>query len=189
MTDRKDVLRYFQALDAELTQEKRKINLYIIGGCYLMLQDIKPSSPDIDILVEQKDWTAINNAIGRLKHARPDGLKPFDIDLLNDRWLGEFQIPKNFSKDTKRYRRMRHRMKHLALYTLSPYDILISKIARWKKKDIDDINALLDKKVIQRHKLEKRIQRCYIPQKKTFKKHYDMFISLFGGRLKERSWF
>jgi len=181
MLDIKTIIDYFADMDQYL---ERKIDICILGGCFFVLRRLKPASPDLDIIVEGKDYTPVLKIVDILKKKYK-----FSVDILTDRWLENIQLPRNYMKRARRYRRYRRRFSHIRLWTLSIYDIIISKIYRWEKKDVDDVNILVSHYRVFRHKLERRINKCHILNKRHFDKNLDEFYRLFGSKLKEKVWF
>ena len=155
--DRELLLNFFSDLDKEIEERYGKeilIEIYLLGGAFFVINKLRKLSPDIDVLTQGSTSYRILNEVGH-KIAKNYNIK---LDILSDGILGESKLPQNFLKSTKIYRRVRTKYKHIKLLTLSPYDILISKISRNLKKDLIDIDYIMTsgkfkirRKILQTH--------------------------------------
>lgn len=179
MVDVREIIDCLIELDQYLTDQT---DIFVVGSGMLALLGIKSTSNDIDILVEGKQYTEVLKALPFLK-------KKFNIniDLCTDRFLGDVRLPSNYTKKAKRYRRYRNQFQCIRLWTLSFYDLAITKIDRWQRKDVDDLRVLLEcpQVTLYRGKLDSRIRSFSICTNATFQTHYAEFLQLFGSQLKE----
>jgi len=176
MLSKSNIINYFKDIDNHLDDT---VDICVLGGSVFVLMKIKTASPDIDFIVEGEAYNSILKIHNIIK-----GKYSFNLDILTDRWIGDVQLPDNYMKRAKRYRRFRSGFKHIRLWTLSLYDIIISKIYRWKYKDIEDINTIVSIYQIDDVKLRKRINKFNIPHKHNFEDNLKQFYKLFGSKLK-----
>lgn len=172
MPDVNSIMDYFSNVDKFLD---KKINICIIGGSFFVLSRLKPATPDIDMIVEERAYDDMIKIKDRLK-------TKFKVDILTDRWTGDMQLPRNYMKRARRYRRYRRKFPHIRLWTLSIYDMIITKINRWNKKDIEDINTMMSKFNIYRRRFEKRVNKY--PNKDRLRKNLNEFYHIFDSKLK-----
>ena len=178
MPDIRDLINYFIDMNNLLN---KKVDICILGGSVFVLYQLRPSSPDLDILVEGSDYYQVVKAAKSLEKKYK-----FNVDILSNGNLENIQMPKNYMKRAKRYNKYKREFPNIRLWTLYVYDIIISKIHRWNKKDIVDINFWINHNRIFRHRLEKRINNYHIPNRLRFEKNLDEFYKLFGSKLKEK---
>lgn len=188
--DRELILNFFSDLDKEIEEKYGQeilIEIYLLGGAFFVINKLRKLSPDIDVLVQGSTSYRILNEIG------PKIAKNYNIslDILSDRVLGESKLPQNFLKNTKVYRRVRTKYKHIKLLTLSPYDILISKISRNLKKDELDIDYIMTS---GKFKIRKKILETHIrgfsfgPSYENFKKNLEQFYLKYEKNLHKTYW-
>jgi len=179
MPDKKGIIEYFMEIDKLID---KPVDIIILGGCFLVLNGLKPSSPDIDMIIEGNSYNKIVYITKQLNKKYS-----YEIDVMTEGYIENIQLPENYIKDVKRYRRYRSNFRFVRLWLLSPYDIIISKINRWKRKDVDDINTILSAFSIKRKKFDKRLTRFKIVSKQIFNKNLSQFYTLFEKKLKS-SW-
>jgi hypothetical protein len=146
----------FLQLIADLDTE---IEFFAIGGTAMVLKGIKESTKDIDFLTTSKyeDLKKLFELAG-LKEKSLSQL--CNIWYLNntriDIFYGEFILGFSLPADWKELSEYIKSFGKVKLYILNWYDIIISKIARSEKRDIDDILIILEKENIDFKKLKFR---------------------------------
>ena len=149
-------LEQFLNLLADLDEE---LELFTLGGTAMVLKGIKESTKDIDFLttesaskikklfvlagLQEQNSDKICN-IWRL-----DGLR---IDIFYDGFI--FGIP--FPEDWKALSEKLRDIGKIKLFVLNWYDLIITKVARSEKRDIEDIIAILESQKIDLEMLKKR---------------------------------
>ncbi|MFH0887817.1 MAG: DUF6036 family nucleotidyltransferase [Planctomycetota bacterium] len=126
---------------------KRRVHLIACGGTALTLQNIKPSTKDVDLLVpDLKEYDYLVKTLAQLGYkpvtgygwSRDDGFV-FDLfrgKLIHTTELLESPIEKNNHILVKEFSR-------IYLGVLNHYDLIISKLFRATTVDIDDCLALI----------------------------------------------
>lgn len=151
----------FELLESINEYVERRTNMYALGGTALTILGIKQSTLDIDMNIdsesEYKYIVSVFEQIGFKKISAcrwltQEGLA-FDLffgsnilgtDLLPD-CLEESEFIKSFGM--------------INLYTLSLYDIIISKLARGDERDFNDIRNIFESKNIDVKKLAGRYEK------------------------------
>ena len=163
------------------------IEIYLLGGAFFVINKLRKLSPDIDILVQGSTSYRILNEVGH-KVAKNYSIS---LDIFSEGMLGEKKLPSNFLKSAKIYRRVKTKFKHIKLLTLSPYDILISKISRGLEKDKIDINYIMtsNKFKIRRKILETHIRGFrFGPEYERFNKNLIEFYKIYEKNLHKTYW-
>ena len=128
----------------------KKIKMYALGGTALTILNIKPSTLDIDINIHsEKDYKYICKIfeqinfkkIGSIRWLTQEGLA---FDLFHSSNIMGTQLLDDCLKKSKLIKEF----DNIELYSLSLYDIIISKLARGDKRDFDDIKSILESKKI-----------------------------------------
>ena len=149
---KEDVIEFFENLGQALT---RPIKVYILGGATLTLRDIKESTLDIDIIVEDSSsYKALIEALQTLGFIREDRLRfrnpitdeSIDVDV------GKFiRLP--FYAELKKDAQLLGVFGNLTVFLLSNESIILFKSLTEREKDIDDIATILRKENINWDKL------------------------------------
>lgn len=151
-----DNLNTFLQLLADLNEE---LELYAVGGTAMILKNIKETTKDIDFLT-----TEYQEKIRKLFNLA--GLKEKDasklcniwylgdirIDLFYDEFILGFSLPDDW-KDKSEYIKDIGKVK---LYILNWQDIIITKIARNERRDIDDTIDIIKAENINFEELKER---------------------------------
>jgi len=151
--------KLFELVESISKFVEKKVRMYALGGTALTILGIKPSTLDIDVNIgSETEYKYISKVFeqigfkkdGPIKWITQEGLA-FDLfhssrilgtDLLSD-CLKQSTLIKSFG--------------NIDVFTLSLYDIIISKLARGDSRDFDDIKKILEKKIdmkkfVQRYK-------------------------------------
>ena len=90
------IFEIFKELDDRINNINEKIDIYVLGGTFFVLRELRNSSPDVDIIVEGSNYNII------AKELSPVGKKfNVEIDLLTNRWLNKIRLPENYTKNIK----------------------------------------------------------------------------------------
>lgn len=135
------------------------LELFAIGGTAMVLKKIKESTKDIDFLTTASYATIKRMfTLAGLKEESSNTLcniwrlRDIRIDLFYNGFI--MGIP--FPKDWKELSESIKEIGKIKLYILNWYDLIITKIARAEKRDIEDILAILESQHIDFHSLRKR---------------------------------
>lgn len=150
----------FLQLIADLDED---IELFAIGGTAMVLKGIKESTKDIDFLT-----TAEPKRIKELFLLA--GLKEENSSQLCNTWyLGDirldvfyysfilgFALPDNWRKLSEHIKTIGK----INLFILNWYDIIITKVARSERRDIEDCIAIIKHEKLYFQKIKKRYYQC-----------------------------
>lgn len=148
----------FQLLESISKYVEREVDMYALGGTALTILGIKPSTLDIDINIDSHEqylyvcsiFEQIGfKQIGGIRWQTQEGLF-FDL-FEGSNILGTVLLPDCLEKSSfiRSFGKIR-------LYTLSLYDIIISKLARGDMRDFEDIKRIFDKQNINLSELVER---------------------------------
>ena len=139
--------RLFELLGSISSFVDKKIKMYALGGTALTILGMKNSTLDIDINIgSEREYKYICNIFEKIGFERSGDIRliaqeglAFDLfhssnilgtDLLDD-CLRKSKYIKSFG--------------NIEVYTLSLYDVIISKLARGDPRDFDDIKSIVNK--------------------------------------------
>ena len=152
------VKELFEVLESISKFVEKKVQMYALGGTALTILGIKPSTLDIDVNISSKKqydyvceiFEQIGfKKVGSLRWITQEGLA-FDL-FYGANILGTQLLP-----DCLELARFTKSFGKVELYTLSPYDIIISKLARGDDRDFIDIKHIFEKEKIDLRKLVDR---------------------------------
>ncbi|WP_028309565.1 DUF6036 family nucleotidyltransferase [Desulfitibacter alkalitolerans] len=139
----KDIIERIIIADTELEevlQKNERIKLTILGSsAFIIKKYLNRTTRDIDVYI---------TADKRIKEI-------LDNNAINDRCMPIINICEGFEK---RVNKVNLNLKHIEVFVLGDYDLLISKIGTGRPKDLDDIvqSGLIEK--IDFNKLESIIK-------------------------------
>jgi len=149
-------LEKFLQLIADLNEE---IEFFAIGGTAMLLKGIKESTKDIDFITTSKyeDIKRLFELAGLKEKSNSRVCNIWYLgDTRIDIFYGEFILGTLLPDD---WRELSEYLKNIAkvkLYILNWYDIIITKIARSEKRDIDDSLKIIKTQKIDLKKLKER---------------------------------
>ncbi|MFH1649934.1 MAG: DUF6036 family nucleotidyltransferase [Candidatus Woesearchaeota archaeon] len=181
----------FQKIDELLKQLDKvvegPVNIYIIGGAALLYQKLKPSTKDIDIIVNTR--AEFDDMETALKKMGFEGKKPtreykkLDIDQI---WLrDDFRIDiftktvmrgVSLSKGMVLRSSLYVKLKRIKVYFCSLEDILIFKTLTEREGDIDDCVAIATRDIDWAVILKEILEQISLSKK-------DIWITIFNERL------
>lgn len=138
--------------------------IYLLGGSGCIIgKYLDRATTDFDLLDMEYD-----SSVGRL-------LRILDRYDFLDLYLTT--IPEDFKQRTKKIE------KYTNIFVLSKEDIILSKIGRYAKKDIEDITTLLEsvdtvllqqliEKVLKRNNISRRVLEAFIANLKLFREQF-----------------
>jgi len=136
-------LNDFLNLIADLNEP---LELFAIGGTAMVLKNIKESTKDIDFMTEES-YEKIKRLfkLAGLKEESTDKvcniwrLNNLRIDIFYDGFIMGIPFPDDWKEKSEKIRKIGK----ITLYILNWYDIIITKISRSEKRDIEDILAII----------------------------------------------
>lgn len=150
------------------------LNLFAMGGTAMLLSGIKESTKDIDFMTTNSYGTIkeIFDKVGLTEKSTSKlcniwYLDDIRIDIFYDAFILGTTLPDDWNK-MSRYIKEIGKIK---LSILNWYDIIITKLSRSEKRDIDDILMILKKENIDFKKLKKRY---YEVSEVSLNAHYDL---------------
>jgi hypothetical protein len=135
------------------------LELFAIGGTAMVLKNIKESTKDIDFLTAEK-YEKIKRLfeLAGLKEESASkacniwGLGNIRIDIFYEGFIVGISFPKDWTSLSEKIKEIGK----VNLYILNWYDLIITKISRAEKRDIEDIIAILKSQDIDFDFLKKR---------------------------------
>jgi hypothetical protein len=140
--DVEELYNIFEEIDKEIERKYGdiKIKVNLLGGSFFVLNQLRKNSLDIDFLVESSEAYRVLNEVA--DHILKE--HNMTMDILYGGTLVEKILPSNYTKHSKLLKRDKNKRKHLEIWTLSPYYILLSKIDRYNEKDKNDIDLIFN---------------------------------------------
>ena len=149
-------LELFLQLIADLDEE---IELYALGGTAMVIKNIKESTKDIDFMTTI-NYETLKQFFELAGLKEKDNSKLCNIWYLNkiriDIFYNAFIMGITLPNDWKTISEHIRTIGKLKLYVLNWLDIIITKIARSEKRDIQDIIKIIQTQQIDLNKLKKR---------------------------------
>lgn len=138
-----DDLNNFLNLIADLNES---LELFAIGGTAMVLKNIKESTKDIDFLTteSQEKIKKLFTLAGLKEESSNKGcnvwrLGKTRIDVFYDGFIMGIPFPKDWKEKSEKIKEIGK----IKLYILNWYDLIITKISRSEKRDIEDIIAII----------------------------------------------
>ena|SRR3989344_2024568 len=135
------------------------LELFAIGGTAMVLKNIKESTKDIDFLTTEKyeKIQRMFNLAGLKEEADNKicniwRLNELRIDIFYDGFIMGIPFPEDWKKFSEKIKSIGK----IDLYILNWYDLIITKISRSEKRDIDDILAIIKSQKLNFNFLKKR---------------------------------
>ena len=172
----------------------KPVKIYILGGAALTLRDIKESTIDVDIIVENEDnYNVLVDALYRLGFYRESELRYKNpaLDEHIDIDAGKF-IKLRFYSEFKKDVEFLGSYGNLTAFLLSNESIIIYKSITERRKDVEDIMSILRRANVNWNKLisiaasitRKELER---KREKGIVAIYEVFYALQGIREKDPS--
>jgi hypothetical protein len=151
----------YDLLDNISNYMEEPIEMYALGGTALTILGIKLSTLDIDINIDSKKQYEYTKKIfqqigfkmeGPIRWLTQEGLA-FDL------FYGSNILGTELLEDCLEISKYIKSFGNIKLYTLSLYDIIISKLARGDVRDFEDIKHIFEKEKINQQYLVKRYKK------------------------------
>ena len=151
----------FTLLESISAFVEEKVQMYALGGTALTILGIKPSTLDIDINIDSpKQYNYICTIFERIGFKRIGTIRWLTQEgLAFDLFYGSNILGTALMPDCLKLSKFIKSFGNIGLYTLSPYDIIISKLARGDERDFNDIRNIMEKENINIQKLVERYQK------------------------------
>lgn len=137
------------------------IEMYALGGTALTILGIKPSTLDIDINIHStKQYEYISKIFKQIGFKRESSMRWLTQEgLVFDLFYGSNIMGTDLGGDCLKLSKYIKSFGNIKLYTLSVYDIIISKLARGDERDFEDIKHIFDKEDINLKYLVERYKQ------------------------------
>ncbi|MFH1199627.1 MAG: DUF6036 family nucleotidyltransferase [Candidatus Micrarchaeota archaeon] len=153
--EKTELLRFLGAIGREL---ERGIRVNAVGGTALTLLGVKPSTRDIDFDTSSPDHDVLKKAVGRLSPGYP-------VDLFTDGFIFSQRLPEDYLAACKPI----SKLTNIGLYTISPLDVVCTKIGRLNERDIQDIRLTIAKFGLTPQEVKRRAQAVeYVGNQENF---------------------
>ena len=150
----------------------RKIVLVAAGGTALTLYRVKASSIDVDFTGPAKDIELFQKAVNA---SRPG----FKVDVWPDGQVFSQFLPDDYLRKSKRIRSL----KNIDLRALAPVDIVVTKVGRLDRRDMDDIEACIRKFRLTRNSIVRRGKQVeYVGNRDVFDRNLESVTAKFFGK-------
>jgi len=169
---KEDLLRVLHKIVNDIEGVQRKIKLYCIGGTELMLAGVRESSKDIDLIMSDKDFTAISSAIAEIEWKEKVRIDPFP----NGRMPG-YKLP-IYSKNAKK---APYLFKNIELYLIDKINFLITKSLGGRDADLEGISQFVSVEDAPESEVRKRFNGLKLDkdQENKIKSKFESFIQEF----------
>lgn len=151
----------FQLLESLSQYADEKIQMYALGGTALTILGIKPSTLDIDINIDsEKQYKYLCKIFEQIGFKRAGVIRWITQEgMAFDLFHGSNILGTDLLPDCLEISKFAKSFGNIELYSLSLYDIIISKLARGDSRDFIDIKNILEKEKIDIKKLVERYRK------------------------------
>lgn len=148
----------FELLESISKHVDRQVRMYALGGTALTILGLKTSTVDVDVNVDSgEEYAYLSDLFEGLGFKRLGPIRWLTQEgIAFDLFHGSFILGTDLLPDCLEISKFIRRFGQLELYTLSLYDIIISKLARGDDRDFDDIKQVFLKEVIDVKQLVER---------------------------------
>ncbi len=128
-------------------------------GTALTLLEAKPSTIDVDFTLPGEDYAAFQRALAILPHG-------FEVHCFQGSMIFSQDLPDDYLDKSSS---VKTRMKNIELRTLSPLDIVVTKIGRLDQRDKEDIAACIRKFDLTKEQVAERAKQVdYVGRKENY---------------------
>ena len=140
-------IELFELLESLSPYIEEKVQMYALGGTALTILGLKPSTLDIDINIHaEKQYKFLCKIFEQIGFKRTGSIRWITQEgLAFDLFYGSNILGTELLPDCLKIAKFVKSFKNIELYTLSLYDIIISKLARGDERDFIDIKHILEK--------------------------------------------
>lgn len=154
--DNRVLLDFLEEVDKEL---ERKVTLIAVGGTALTLLGAKPSTRDVDFTLPSDDYGEFQRALKNTPHG-------FVVHCFHGGMIFSQSLPDDYQSESAPVKR---KMKNIHLRTLSPLDIVVTKIGRLDDRDKEDIDSCIKKFHLTRAQVTKRAKQVeYVGREENY---------------------
>lgn len=164
--DKNVLLDFLKILDDELDE---KVTLVAVGGTAMTLLDVKKSTIDVDFTIPSEYKTAFDKALANVPHG-------FKLDVWTDGFVFCQILPDDYLEESKEIAEF----KHILLKALHPIDVVVTKIGRLDKRDVQDLEACIKRFNISKNQIEKRAASIqYVGKEDSYKSNLKYVLEKF----------
>lgn len=165
--DKTKLLDFLEVLDGNLP---KKIRLIAVGGTALTLLDVKASTIDIDFTIPDGDFEEFEKALTSTPHG-------FRIDRWKDGVVFAVNLPDDYLKNSIP---IAFDANNIELRTISPVDIIVTKIARLNERDQQDIEMCISKFDVKKDEIIERAKQIeYVGNDQAYDANLSMTINTY----------
>lgn len=164
------LLNFLEEVDKEL---ERKITLIAVGGSALTLLGAKPSTRDVDFALPNDNREEFQRALKDTPHG-------FVVHCFNDGMIFSQSLPDDYLSKSAL---VKHKMKNIQLRTLSPLDIVVTKIGRLDDRDKQDIDTCIKKFHLTKARVTKRAKQVeYVGREENYEINLNYVLKKFFNK-------
>ena len=166
--DKSALFDFLSVLNEDLT---KKITLVAAGGTAMTLLDLKPSTIDIDFTIPGCDRLEFEQAL----KSNPPGYKV-------DRWTDGCVFCQILPNDYLEKSIIIKEFSHIVLRALQPVDIIVTKIGRLNERDLQDIEACIQKANVSAAEIKERamlVVQSYVGPEEDYLYHLNLVLDKF----------
>ncbi len=171
--DKSALFDFLSVLNEDLT---KKITLVAAGGTAMTLLDLKPSTIDIDFTIPGCDRVEFEQAL----KSNPPGYK---VDRWTDGCVFCQTLPNDYLENSIKIKEF----SHISLRALQPVDIIVTKIGRLNARDMQDIEACIQKAKVSEAKIRERallVVQTYVGPEEEYIYHLNLMLDKFYKKQK-----
>lgn len=160
------LLEFLEVLDNEMSRE---VTVVAVGGTAMTLLDLKPSTRDIDFTAPGKDFDEFERVLNSVPHG-------FEVQGWPDGTVFSQTLPDDYLEKSKPIADF----KHIHLKALHPVDIVATKIGRLNERDLQDIEACIEKSKLSKAQVEERANQVqYVGREANYKHNLEYVLKKF----------
>lgn len=161
------LLDFLKEVDKELS---RSVILVAVGGTALTLLGAKSSTIDVDFALQSDDYDEFKKTLKIVPHG-------FEVDCFHDGMIFSQGLPDDYLKKTAP---VKTKMKNINLRTLSPLDIVVTKIARLDARDKEDITSCIKKFGLTKEQIARRAKQVdYVGRQENYELNLKHVLETF----------
>jgi hypothetical protein len=140
------LIDFLREVDKELENE---IQLNAVGGTAMTLLGLKTSTLDIDFDMSSEDKKEFDRVLEIIPHG-------FKIDRFTEGYIFSQQLPEDYKENLQP---IDEKFDKIGLFTLSPIDIVVTKISRLNERDEQDIESCIVKCKLTKEAIAQRAKQ------------------------------
>ncbi len=166
--DKSALFDFLSVLNEDLT---KNITLVAAGGTAMTLLDLKPSTIDIDFTIPGCDRVEFEEALRN----NPPGYR---VDRWTDGCIFCQTLPKDYLEKSVKIKEFGR----ISLRALQPVDIVVTKIGRLNARDMQDIEACIQKANISEAEIQERaslVVQTYVGPEEDYLCHLNLVLDKY----------